>query len=104
MLLCVLAFHVYKQPEMKLGSCCREIKMQLSCPTLRSLANFYIELEQFCCSLSAVKVCIWNIRPGNISPGFKCFSKLHSWPTVPHLVVCVDHDLVRILYQKQYIF
>ena len=34
---------------MKLDSCCRERKMQFSGPILRSLANFYIELEQFCC-------------------------------------------------------
>ena len=50
---------------MKLGSCCREKKLQFSSPTLRYLTNFYIELEQSCCSLSAVKACIWNIRPDN---------------------------------------
>ena len=29
--------------------------MQFSGPTLRSLANLYIELDQFCCSPSVVK-------------------------------------------------
>ena len=42
--------------------------MQFSGPTLRSLAYFYIELEQFCCSLPAAKACIWNIRPDNQTP------------------------------------
>ena len=50
---------------MKLYSCCREKEMQVSGPTLSSLAKFYIEIEQFCCSLSAAKACIWNIRPDN---------------------------------------
>ena len=40
-----LAFLVCKVPKMKLFSCCREIKMQHSGPTLRSLANFYVEFE-----------------------------------------------------------
>ena len=60
-----LARLVYNGPKMKLGSCCRERKMQLSGPTLRSLANFYTEVEQFCCLLSAAKACIWNIRHDN---------------------------------------
>ena len=50
-----LAFLVYKAPKMKLVSCCRESKMLLSVPTLRSLANFYIGFEQIYCSLSAEK-------------------------------------------------
>ena len=33
---------------MKLVSCCIERKIQVSGQTLRSLANFYIELQQFC--------------------------------------------------------
>ena len=42
-----LAFLVYKRLQMKLGSCYRERNMQLSGSILMSLANFYIELEQF---------------------------------------------------------
>ena len=38
---------------MKLGSVCRAYQAQSNGPTLRSLANFHIELEQFCCSLRA---------------------------------------------------
>ena len=38
---------------------------QFSSPTLRSLANFHVELEQICCSLSAAKACMWNIRREN---------------------------------------
>ena len=56
-------FLVYRGYKMKLNSCCRDKKMQFSGATLRSLASLYIELEQFCCSLPAVKVCIWKIRP-----------------------------------------
>ena len=41
-----LAFVFDKGTKMKGGSCCRERKMQFSGPTLRSLVNFYIELEQ----------------------------------------------------------
>ena len=58
-------FLVYTGPKMKLGSCCRERKMQFSGPTLRSLANFNMELERFWCSLSVAKACMWNIRPDN---------------------------------------
>ena len=50
---------------MKLGSCPRESKIQFSGPALRSLANFYIELEQFCCSLSVAFAGKWNKRPDN---------------------------------------
>ena len=60
-----LAFLVYKEHKTKLGSACREIKMQFSGPTLRLFDNFYIEFEQFCCSRSAAKACIWNIRADN---------------------------------------
>ena len=44
-------FFIYKGTKMKLGSTCRADRAQSSGPTIRSLANFYIELEQFCCSL-----------------------------------------------------
>ena len=45
-------FH-FKGPKMKLGSVCRADQAQSKGPTLRSLANFNIELEKFCCSLTA---------------------------------------------------
>ena len=44
---------IYKGPKMKLGSVCRADQAQFNGPTLRSLANFHIELEQFSCSLTA---------------------------------------------------
>ena len=37
---------------MKLGSACRADRAQSNGPILRSLANFHIELEQFCFSLT----------------------------------------------------
>ena len=37
---------------MKLGSVCRADRAQSNGSTLRSLASFHIELEQFCCSLT----------------------------------------------------
>ena len=58
-----------------LGSCCRESKMQLSSPTLGSSTDFYIELEQLCCSLSVAKACIWNIGPNNKSSVLKVIFK-----------------------------
>ena len=60
-----LAFLVKKGPKKKLGSCCREQKTQFSGPALRSLATFYIELEQFCCLLSEAKACMWNAKTDN---------------------------------------
>ena len=96
-----LAFLVYKGFKMKLGSCCRESKMQFSGPTLRSLGNFYIELNQFYCSFSAGKACIWNIRPDNKSPVSKVFFKTSQSAYGPQFF-CVDHDLARILCQEQY--
>ena len=92
-----LVFLVYKGPTMKLGSRCRESEIQFSGPALRSLANFYIELVQFCCSLSAAKACIWTINHRFL----KCFSKFQSWSTDPTFL-CADHDLARIRYQEQY--
>ena len=53
---CCCVFHLsswYKaRPKMKLCWCRRARKMQLSRPTLTSFADFYIDLERFCCSLS----------------------------------------------------
>ena len=48
-----LRIFIYEGPKMKLCSVCREDRAQSNGPTLRSLANFHIELEQFCCSLTA---------------------------------------------------
>ena len=48
-----LGIFIYKGTKTKLGSVCRVDQMQSNGPTLRSLANFHIELEQFCCSLTA---------------------------------------------------
>ena len=48
-----LRFFIYKGTKTKLGTVCRADQMQSNGPTLRSLANFHIELEQFCCSLTA---------------------------------------------------
>ena len=45
--------------------------MWFSGPTVKSLLNFYIELEQC------------NLRADNKPPGFNFFSKLQSWPTEP---------------------
>ena len=43
---------------MKFGSVCRADRAQSNGPALRSLANFNIESEQFCCSLTAALACI----------------------------------------------
>ena len=48
-----LRIFIYKVPKMELGSVCRAHRAQSNGLTLRSLANFHIELEQFCCSLTA---------------------------------------------------
>ena len=48
-----LRFFIYKGAKIKLGSVCRAKNMSSNGSTPRSLANFYIELEQFCCSRSA---------------------------------------------------
>ena len=40
---------------MKLGSVDRADRVQSNGSTIMSLANFHIELEQFCCSLTAYK-------------------------------------------------
>ena len=48
-----LRIFIYKGTKTKLGSVCRAHQMQSNGPTLRSLANFHIELEPFCCSLTA---------------------------------------------------
>ena len=57
-----LAFLVYKGPKMKRGICCiaRKKEVERSMPTLRSLANFWIELERFCLSLSELFTSILN--------------------------------------------
>ena len=47
-----LRFFIYKETKTKLGSVCRADQAQSNGPTLRSLANFHIDLEQFCCSLT----------------------------------------------------
>ena len=77
---------------MKIGSCSRESKMLLSGPTLSSLAYFYIELEQFCRSLS-----IWNIMPDNKSSVFTMFFKTSQLAYGPEFILCVDHDPARSL-------
>ena len=38
---------------------------QVSGQTLRYIANFYVELEEFCCSPTAAKACKWSIKPDN---------------------------------------
>ena len=48
-----LRIFIYKGTKTKLGSVFKADQMQSNGPTLRSLANFHIELEQFCCSLTA---------------------------------------------------
>ena len=48
-----LRIFIYKGPTTKLGSRCRADRAQSNGPTLSSLANFPIELEQFCCSITA---------------------------------------------------
>ena len=48
-----LRIFIYNGAKMKLGSVCRADQAQSNCSTIRSLANFHIELEQFCCSLTA---------------------------------------------------
>ena len=40
--------------KMKLGSVCRAGRAQSNGPAMRSLANFHIELEQFCCATKYV--------------------------------------------------
>ena len=45
----------FERPITKVGSCCGEMTIQFSDRGLRSLADFYIELEQLCCSFSAPK-------------------------------------------------
>ena len=48
-----------------MNSCCRVKDKEFSGSNLRSLAKFYIELEQFLCLNSAPKACIWKLRPDN---------------------------------------
>ena len=48
-----LRIFIYKGPRMKLCSVCGADRAQSNGPTLRPLANFHIELEQFCCSFTA---------------------------------------------------
>ena len=48
-----LRISIYKGAKMNLCSVCRADRAQSNGPAMRSLANFYIELEQFCCSLTA---------------------------------------------------
>ena len=48
-----LRIFIYKGPKTKLGSVCRADRAQTNGSILRPLANFHIELEQFCCSLTA---------------------------------------------------
>ena len=57
MLPCLRIF-IYKGPKTKLGSVCRADRAQSNglLITLRPLANFHIELEQFCCSLTVCRV------------------------------------------------
>ena len=55
--LCLRNF-IYKGPKMKSCSACRPDQAQSNGPTLRSVANFHIELEQFSCSLTATYACI----------------------------------------------
>ena len=75
--------------------------MQLSGPALKSLASFYIELEQFTVHFQRKKP-VYGTSGLTINLwGLKRFSKLHSWPKDP-IVLCVDHNLARILYQEQY--
>ena len=48
-----LRIFIYNGTKMKLGSLCKADRAQSNGPTLGSLANFNIELEHFCCSLTA---------------------------------------------------
>ena len=48
-----LGIFIYKGTKTKLGSVCRADRAQSNGPTLRSLATFHIEFEQFRCSLTA---------------------------------------------------
>ena len=78
-----------KVPKMKSGSCCRVSTMQFSSPSSRSFANFNIELEQFCCLLSAAKACIWNIGPNRKSSVFKIKFKASQLTYGPQSVSCL---------------
>ena len=79
---------------------CRESKLQFSDPILRSLANFCIEFGQFHYSLST-PVYGTSGLPSN-ARFWKHFTKLPSWRTDPKIILCVDHDLARILDQERY--
>ena len=48
-----LRIFFYKETEIKIGSVCRADRGQSNGSTIRSLGSFHIELEQFCCSLTA---------------------------------------------------
>ena len=48
-----LGTFIYKGAQMKLGSAYGTAQMQSNCPAFRSLANFHIEFELFCCPLTA---------------------------------------------------
>ena len=55
----------YKGTKMKLDSMCRAYRAQFNGPIMMSQANFHIELEPFCCSLTAAYACIWASRLSN---------------------------------------
>ena len=59
-------------PKMKFGSCCWERRMQLSCPTLRSLANFVIELKQPVNEITCLEM-KYNVTGKIVFPHLKCY-------------------------------
>ena len=69
--------------------------MQFRGPSLRSFANFHVEIERFCGSLSAEKYCVWIIMYDDKSSGFKMFFKTSLLAYRPHFFVQIPnpHDL-----------
>ena len=67
----VLGIFIYKGTKMKLGSVWRADQRQSNGPTLRSQTNFYVELERFCCSPTAILACTWAYGFSKKPQGFK---------------------------------
>ena len=57
-----LRIFIYKGTKKKLSSVCRAHQIQSNGPTLRSPANFNIEFEQFCCSITVALACLLSIE------------------------------------------
>ena len=87
---------------MKWSSFCRERHMQFNGPSLGSLANFYLELERLCCSLSGIMSTRALFRVTNLACLLKDSARCERKTNLTRLAFEVLTTFFQCLQQASY--